>query len=136
MIHCVWAFFASSDHAIKKALQWSGRKSEFIKRAGFTLMACYGFANKNAGNEVFEQFFAIIMVEAEDDRIYVKKAVNWALRNIGKRNGDLQQEAICVAREILQYEGKSAKWIAKNALKELQSPDANVLDYPRSIYRP
>ena len=50
-------------------------------------MACYGFANKNAGNEVFEQFFAIIMVEAEDDRIYVKKAVNWALRNIGKRNG-------------------------------------------------
>jgi 3-methyladenine DNA glycosylase AlkD len=62
--------------------------------------------------------------------------VNWALRNIGKRNIDLNKKAIKTANEILEIEAKSAQWIAKNALKELQSEAANILDYPRAIYRP
>jgi 3-methyladenine DNA glycosylase AlkD len=61
--------------------------------------------------------------------------VNWALRNIGKRNIDLNKKAIKTANEILEIEAKSAQWIAKNALKELQSEKINILDYPRAIYR-
>ncbi len=121
--------------AIKKALEWSERNNEFEKRAGFVLMATYGFADKNAENEVFEQFFPILIKHANDDRIYVKKAINWALRQIGKRNVDLQKKAIRTAREILKQDSTSAQWIAKDALKELQGEKVNILDYPRSIYR-
>ncbi|MCF6223735.1 MAG: DNA alkylation repair protein [Flavobacteriaceae bacterium] len=121
--------------AIKKALSWSQRTKEFEKRAGFVLMATYGFADKVASNEVFEQFFPFLIQHAQDDRIYVKKAINWALRQIGKRNIDLQKKAIITANLILKQDSKSAHWIAKNALKELQNKKINILDYPRSIYR-
>jgi len=121
--------------AIEKALLWCKRKNEFEKRAGFVLMATYGFANKNAKNEVFEQFFLLLIEHANDERLYVKKAVNWALRQIGKRNIDLQRKAVLTAREILKQRTKSAQWIAKDALRELQSNKVNILDYPRSIYR-
>ncbi len=87
--------------AIEKAFLWCEREKEFEKRAGFVLMATYGFANKNANNEVFEQFFPLLIRHAYDDRVYVKKAVNWALRQIGKRNIDLQKEAIKTAKIIL-----------------------------------
>jgi 3-methyladenine DNA glycosylase AlkD len=127
--------FSKSRYAIPKAIKWSKNNNEFIKRAGFVLMACYGFADKYAGNECFEQFFPYIEAEAKDDRIYVKKAVNWALRNIGKRNRDLHYVAISVANKILKLDYKSAKWIAKNALSELNSSTVNILDYPREIYR-
>jgi 3-methyladenine DNA glycosylase AlkD len=73
--------------------------------------------------------------EADDDRVYVKKAVNWALRQIGKRNIDLKEKAIEVAKVILKKKSKAAQWIAKDALRELQGDKLNVLDYPRSIYR-
>lgn len=128
-------FFAKSSHALSKAYEWSEANSEFVKRAGFVIMAAYGFANKESGNEVFEGFLQPIEREVEDDRLYVKKAVNWALRNIGKRNIDLQRKAIEVANRILSVDSKSAKWIASNALSELKKPEANVLDYPRHIYR-
>lgn len=124
-----------STLAIPKIEEWTLRKAEFEKRAGFVIMASYGFADKKAGNEVFEPFFDIIKREANDNRIYVKKAVNWALRNIGKRNIDLQNRAIEVANEILLFDTPAARWIAKDALKELQGEKLNVLDYPRSIYR-
>jgi 3-methyladenine DNA glycosylase AlkD len=129
-------FFAKSRYGIAKAFEWSENENEFIKRAGFVIMAAYGFADKESGNEVFEQFFPAIEREACDERIYVKKAVNWALRNIGKRNIDLNARAITVARRILANESKSAKWIARNAISELEKADVNVLDYPRKIYRP
>ena len=121
--------------AVEKAIAWSRYENEFDKRAGFVLMATYGFADKNAPNEVFEQFFPIIISNANDDRLYVKKAVNWALRQIGKRNVDLHQKAIDTAYKILKQDSKSAQWIAKDALKELQSKKVNILDYPREIYR-
>ncbi len=129
-------FFAKSSHALSKASEWSEAEKEFVKRAGFVIMASYGFADKKSDNEVFEDFFQPIEREVDDDRLYVKKAVNWALRNIGKRNVDLQRRAIEVANRILVSDSKSAKWIAKNALNELKKPDVNILDYPRHIYRP
>ena len=126
---------AKSDFALAKILEWSKRKPEFEKRASFAIMAAYCMADKKSENELFEQFFPIIKREAHDGRLYVKKAVNWALRNIGKRNIDLNKKAIEVAEEILSLEYPSAKWIAKNALNELQKPNKRMSDYPRHIYR-
>lgn len=129
-------FFAKSKQGLAKAFEWSGNEHEFIKRAGFVIMAAYGFADKSAGNDVFEHFFPAIEREADDNRIYVKKSVNWALRNVGKRNVDLNKLAIVVAKRILANDSKSAKWIASNAIAELEKPDVTILDYPRPIYRP
>ena len=127
-------FFAKSKYALSKAIEWSNSESEFIKRAGFVIMASYGFSHKNANNDIFEQFFPLIEREATDERIYVKKAVNWALRNIGKRNVDLNASAILVANRILTTNNKTSQWIASNALKELTSSTLKVLDYPRVLY--
>jgi 3-methyladenine DNA glycosylase AlkD len=127
--------FAKSAFARQKILEWTLRDNEFEKRAGFVIMAAYCMADKNADNEIFEQFFPIIEREATDNRIYVKKAVNWALRNIGKRNTDLNNAAITVANRISMFESKSAKWIGSNALSELGKSDVNILDYPRFLYR-
>lgn len=128
--------FTKSPYAIEKALQWSSNNKEFVKRAAFAIMAAYGMADKDADNEVFEQFFVLIEREANDDRLYVKKAVNWALRSIGKRNVDLRKLAIETAHGIALQDAKSARWIAKDALRELQNPDVKMQDHPRSIYRP
>jgi 3-methyladenine DNA glycosylase AlkD len=117
---CCMRVFDKTEFAYKKALEWPARKEEFVKRAGFALMACLAVHDKKAGNEKFLQFLPIIKREAADERNFVKKAVNWALRQIGKRNKKLNKAAIRTAREILKSNLKSAKWIAKNALKELQ----------------
>ncbi len=127
--------FSKSNFALAKIIEWSERQPEFEKRAGFATLASYCMADKNSENELFEQFFPIIKREANDDRLYVKKGVNWALRNIGKRNIDLNRKAIEVANEILEFESKSAKWIAKKALTELQKEHIRMSDYPRAIYR-
>lgn len=127
--------FAKSEFAIPKAVEWSERRREFEKRAGFTIMAAYCMADKKSHNEVFEQFFPIIKRESADDRLYVKKAVNWALRNIGKRNIDLNAKAIAVAEEIIESGNKTAMWIGSNALKELTKDNVRMSDYPREIYR-
>ena len=126
---------AKSPLAIPKILDWTARTKEFEKRAGFTTIAAYCMADKKAANEVYEAFFPIIKKAATDDRIYVKKAVNWALRSIGKRNVDLNKAAILVAKEILLLDSKAAHWIAKDALRELEKEGINILDYPRAIYR-
>jgi 3-methyladenine DNA glycosylase AlkD len=128
--------FAPSPLALKMAKQWVKSKKEFIRRSGFVLLACYGFSRKNEGNEIFESFFEYILKYANDDRNFVKKANNWALRSIGKRNSDLKQKAIEVASELLKMESLSARWIAKDELRELQSDKVKIQDYPRDIYRP
>lgn len=127
--------FAKSAFAQKKILQWTSRESEFEKRAGFAIIAAYCMADKKADNEVFKQFLPLIEREATDQRLYVKKAVNWALRNIGKRNRDLNAEAIIVSKRLVEIDSQSAKWIGSNALNELTKTSLNVLDYPRSLYR-
>lgn len=113
--------FDRTPTAYAKALQWSQREEEFVRRAGFTLMAALAVHDKRAPAENFRQFFPAIMQAATDDRNYVKKAVNWALRQIGKRNLELNRDAIQVAEEIARMESKSARWIASDARRELTS---------------
>lgn len=128
--------FARSPLAVSLIRTWESRTPEFEKRAAFATIAAYCMADKKAANEQFLAFLPMIEAAADDDRIYVKKAVNWALRSIGKRNRDLQQEAISCAQRILQQESKAARWIATNALKELEKENVRISDYPRAIYRP
>lgn len=111
--------FDKTPFAFSKAIEWSSRKREFEKRAGFALMACLAVHAKKASDKDFEKFFPIIKREAIDERNFVKKAVNWALRQIGKRNLSLCKKAIAVAKEIEKLDSKSAKWIAKDAIREL-----------------
>jgi 3-methyladenine DNA glycosylase AlkD len=113
--------FEKTPYAYQKAVEWANRKEEFIKRAGFALIAGLAWHDKKAGNEQFEQFFPLIKKAATDDRNFVKKAENWALRNIGKRNRTLNKRAIEIAREIQEINSKTAKWIASDALRELSS---------------
>lgn len=129
------ALFAKSKFAVPKILEWSKREAEFEKRASFATLAAYCMADKKAENDSFLQFFPLIYSAANDNRIYVKKAVNWALRNIGKRNPDLRKEAIQWSKQILSLETKASKWIAQNALKELNKEGLRSSDYPRAIYR-
>jgi 3-methyladenine DNA glycosylase AlkD len=127
--------FSKSELAEVKIREWAKRSREFEKRAGFATISSYCMANKKASNSTYENFFPLIIEASTDERIYVKKAVNWALRSIGKRNVDLNKKALEVAHLILQNPSKSAQWIAKNAIRELSGKKLNVLDYPRSIYR-
>ncbi|MFT5725319.1 MAG: 3-methyladenine DNA glycosylase AlkD [Bacteroidia bacterium] len=128
--------FARSPFAVSKALEWSHRQPIFEKRAGFAMMAAYCMADKKAQNEAFEPFLKAIQRESWDERLYVRKAINWALRNIGKRNLDLKYMAIDTAHAIFQIKTKAAQWIANDALKELTKDSVRRSDYPRSIYRP
>jgi len=117
---CCSNLFDRTDLAWKKAVEWSSRKEEFIKRAGFVMMAALAVHDKKASDSKFEQFLPLISKEASDERNFVKKAVNWALRQIGKRNVVLNKKAIKLAKKI-QNGSKSAKWIASDALRELES---------------
>jgi len=111
--------FDRTPFAIETAIAFSSHDEEFIKRAGFVLTAEYAVHNKNADNETFVNLLQLIEYEAWDGRNFVKKAANWALRQIGKRNHILKIAAIETANRILLQESKSAKWIASNALNEL-----------------
>jgi len=116
---CCMNLFEKTEFAYKKAVEWSSREKEFVKRAGFVLMARLAVSDKRADDDKFEKFFPVIKREAADDRNYVKKAVNWALRQIGKRSLNLNSKAINAAKEIQGMDSKSAKWIASDALREL-----------------
>ncbi|MFC2067266.1 DNA alkylation repair protein [Chloroflexota bacterium] len=116
---CCNNLFVRTQFAWQKAVEWSSSDEEFIKRAGFVLMACLSVRDKKADDQQFEQFFSLIKREAGDNRNFVKKAVNWALRQIGKRNPNLNKRAIETAVEIQQMNLSSAKWIAADALREL-----------------
>lgn len=107
--------------AYKKIYQWSQRNEEFVKRASFTLIAILAVHDKKASDDTFEKFLPLIIKESCDGRNYVKKAVNWGLRQIGKRNSQLNKKAIETAEKIQKIDNKAAKWIAKDALKELTS---------------
>lgn len=116
---CCMNLFDKTRFSYEKAFQWSKRKEEFVKRAGFVIMASLAIHDKKAEDEKLEEFLAVIEREAYDERNFVKKAVNWALRQIGKRNFHLNNSAILSAERILKQDSKAAKWIAKDAIKEL-----------------
>ncbi|MFA4947692.1 MAG: DNA alkylation repair protein [Candidatus Krumholzibacteriia bacterium] len=113
--------FDRTPFAWDKAVAWSARSGEFVKRAGFVLMAALAVHDKKAPDERFRKFFPLIERESADERNFVKKAVNWALRQIGKRNRALNGNAIAAAKRIRKIESKSARWIAADALRELES---------------
>ena len=113
--------FDKTKFAHKKAIEWSKRREEFVKRAGFVLMAALAVHDKEASDKEFLKFLPIIKREATDERNFVKKAVNWALRQIGKRNSALNKIAIQTAKEIQKIDSKSARWIASDAIRELTS---------------
>lgn len=113
--------FDKTPQAWAKAAEWIERDEEYVKRAGFVLMAALAVHDKKAPNEPFEAFVSLIETHATDDRNFVKKAVNWALRQIGKRNLHLNGLAIRAGERIRQLDSKAARWIASDALRELTS---------------
>ncbi len=127
-------FLGKSRYAVKKAFEWTEREAEFQKRAGFVLMVSHAFTHREADNETFQQFFPLLIHHANDPRTYVMKGINWALRQIGKRNSDLRKEALEVAEQILALGTKSARWIAKDGIRELKSSSISMKNYPKRIY--
>ena len=113
--------FDKTAFAWQKAKAWTSRKEEFVRRAGFALIASLACHDKKADDEKFIALFPLMKNAACDERNYVKKAVNWALRQIGKRNPALRKEAIKAAREIQKMNSRSARWIAADAIRELRS---------------
>jgi 3-methyladenine DNA glycosylase AlkD len=113
--------FEKTPLAERKIYEWSLREEEFVKRASYALIACLAWHDKEASDEAFIQYFPVIVAGATDERNFVKKAVNWALRNIGKRNQALNKEVIKVAKEIQGIDSKSARWIASDTIRELES---------------
>lgn len=107
--------------AYDKCYQWSAHEEEFVKRAGFALMAKLAWSDKEASDEAIAAFLPFIEREADDERNFVKKAVNWALRQIGKRDLPLNAMAIETSRRLAESDKRSARWIASDALRELES---------------
>lgn len=111
--------FSRTGFAREKAAAWSSRSETFVKRAGFVLMASLAVHDGKADDAVFASFLLLIARESGDDRNFVKKAVNWALRQIGKRNLGLNSQAIAAAHRIASQGGAAARWVAHDALREL-----------------
>jgi 3-methyladenine DNA glycosylase AlkD len=109
-----------TPYAYELVPAWARRKEEFVRRAGFALMAWLPVHDKKATDAKFDSFFELIIKYSDDERNFVRKAVNWALRQLGKRNQALNRKAIATARKVAKIESKTARWIAKDALKELE----------------
>lgn len=118
---CCMNLFDKLPVAYEKAIAWSWREEEFVRRAGFALMASLAMHDKKAPDEKFLSLLREIANAAGDGRNFVRKAVNWALRQIGKRNLSLNEKAIVAAKEIQKQDSKSARWIAADAIRELES---------------
>jgi len=115
--------FSKASLGYAKALEWSVRPEEFIRRAGFSLMAAIAVHDQRRPADDFEPFFTAILAQAGDERNYVKKAVNWALRSIGKRSPALNARAVDIAWKMAAMPSRAARWNARGALKELTSPN-------------
>lgn len=118
---CCGELFDKTPYAYKKAQHWANQKEEFIKRAGFALMAWLAVHDKKSDDDQFLSFLPVIIQHSNDERNYVKKAVNWALRQIGKRNLTLHKHAVDTAHKIQKIDSKTARWIANDAIRELNS---------------
>jgi 3-methyladenine DNA glycosylase AlkD len=124
--------FRLTPFAHKKAVEWTRRNEEYIKRAGFVLMACLAVHDKAARDSTFLRYLPLIKRGATDERNFVKKAVNWALRQIGKRNLKLRAAATKAGKEIQRLDSKAARWIAADALRELASEKTVAMIRTRS----
>ena len=119
---CMGSLFDKTSFAYDKAVDWSTREPEFEKRAGYVLMATLAVHDKKARDEQFYPFLERISKETQDHRNFVKKAVNWALRQIGKRNITLNAKAVTIAKRLAKHEHQAARWIGKDAYRELTDP--------------
>ena len=113
--------FRKTPFAHAKVQEWAAREETFVRRAGFALMANLAVHDKRAADSLFEGYLKLIENAAADERNFVKKAVNWALRQIGKRSPELNEAAVACAERLATQESKAARWIAKDALRELTS---------------
>ena len=113
--------FEENQLAWNKIVDWAEREEEFVKRTAFSLLACLAWHGKKASDDKFIDLLPLIIRGATDERNFVKKAVNWALRNIGKRNLNLNRAAVNAAKEIQRLNSKAARWIASDAIRELES---------------
>jgi 3-methyladenine DNA glycosylase AlkD len=122
IVDCTCAtLFDRTPFAYDKAFEWSEREEEFVKRAGFVLMAALAVHDREATDERLAAFLPVVVREAGDPRNFVRKAVNWALRQIGKRNLPLNAAAIRAGERILADGPRAARWVATDALRELRS---------------
>ena len=119
---CCGNLFDRTAYAVVKAKEWCKREREYERRAGFVMMAELAVHDKNEKDKVFLDFLPLIIEGSSDNRNFVKKAVNWALRQIGKRNLKLNKAAVATALKIQKLDSGSARWIASDALRELKSP--------------
>lgn len=117
-----FALFDRTPHAWKKVEQWSRRRDEFVKRAGFALLASLGVHDKRSGDEPFRRSLKLIERGAFDERNFVKKGVSWALRHIGHRNAKLHAAAIRTARRLGASDDPTRRWVGKDALRDLLRP--------------
>ena len=113
--------FEKTPFARQKIRQWSRREEEYVRRAAYALLACLAWHDKGAPDRIFTGFLPVIKRAVRDERNFVKKAVNWALRNIGKRNRRLNEAAVRAAKEISRLDSPSARWIGADAIRELTS---------------
>ena len=113
--------FDRTSFALDKAVEWSSREPEFEKRAAFALMASAAVHRKDLPDAAFASLLPVIRAQAIDERNYVKKAVSWALRQIGKRSSGLNRRAISTAEQIERIDSRAARWVARDALRELRS---------------
>jgi 3-methyladenine DNA glycosylase AlkD len=111
--------FQETPYARQKIRQWARREEEYVRRAAYALLACLAWRDKDAPDTLFTGFLPVIKRGARDERNFVKKAVNWALRNIGKRNLRLNKAALRTAREVSRLNSQSARWIGGDAIREL-----------------
>lgn len=119
---CCSVLFDKTPFAQRQAVFWSRRREEFVRRAGFVLMATLAVHDKSLPDTAFVKFFPLIKKGSDDERNFVMKAVNWALRQIGKRNVSLNRKATILARGIARRNSRPARWIAFDALRELTDP--------------
>jgi 3-methyladenine DNA glycosylase AlkD len=117
--HCCFHLFDKTPYAWSKIAEWTKRDEEFVKRAGFALLASVALHDKKAPDEPFLAALKMIERESEDERNFVKKGVNWALRGIGRRNPRLKAAAIALAKKLAASPDKTARWIGKDALRDL-----------------
>jgi 3-methyladenine DNA glycosylase AlkD len=117
-----FVLFDRSPHAWRKVEQWSGRRDEFARRAAFALLASLALHDRGTADAPFERGLALIEDAATDERNFVKKAVSWALRSIGRRNASLHAAALRVARRLSTSRNAAARWTGKDALRELTGP--------------
>lgn len=130
---CCSNLFDKTNFAWKKAVEWAGRQEEFVKRAGYVMMAALSVHDERASDKEFIAFMPLIVAGSTDERNFVKKAVNWALRQIGKRNIDLNLVALKTADKIGRIPSKSARWVSADAMRELKSEKVQARLRARSL---